>query len=220
MLLVEAVLPCGCSTKQKLNYCMSLGTLLQTDISCLPHAEEGFGPRGCACMGQAFSASRQHTAKLRPEGFWVVSHRHGNPFQWASARGKILLEEPALQLNSSLAGIIMALQREQPDSSLCAARKCEWCSPCSGGSQVVSEAPKFGSVYFVQCPLLLFLSLDESHPDCIPWTGKVPWPGSRCSELHEHQGVSESSIPVQGWRELSPRMAQRGHRRENRSQRE
>lgn len=152
MLVLEAALPYGCGTEQKLTYCISLGlgTLLQEEVSCHPHAEEGFGPRGFICTGQAFPASHQHMAKLRPGGFQVVSYRHGNPFLWPSTRGKTLLEQPALQLNSSQAGISMALQRKQPDSSLRSARKCERHSPCSGGSQVAfpgaSEAPEPGLV--------------------------------------------------------------------------
>ena len=105
----------------------------------------------------------------------------GNPLLWSSARGKTLLEHRALQLSSSRARISMALQRKQPDSSLCSTQKRKRCSLCSGGSQAAFpgafEASEPGLVYFVQCPLLFFLCLYKSPPDCIPWTGKVPGPG-------------------------------------------
>lgn len=60
-----------------------------------------FWSRGCTCTGQAFPASHQHMAKLRPGGLCIVSYQHGNPFLWSSARGKTLLEQPAVQLSSS-----------------------------------------------------------------------------------------------------------------------
>lgn len=62
---------------------MVVGTGLQTEPSCLPHAEEG----------------PQHMmATTRPGGVCVVSYQHGNPFLRSSARGKACCKQPALQL--------------------------------------------------------------------------------------------------------------------------
>lgn len=111
---------------------------------------------------------------------------------WSSARGKALLQPPALQLSSPRAGISMALQRKQPDSSLCSARKSEWCRLCSGGSQAAlpgaSEASQLGRVYLVQCSLLFFLCLDKSPVTALP--GQVRYwglgPGAQsCTSIKE-----------------------------------
>lgn len=160
---------------------------MRTDPSCLPHAEEG----------------PQHVmATTRPGGVCVVSNQHGNPFLRSSARGKACCKQPASQLRmQGSAWLCRGSSTARPRALLRTTS-----SLCSGVNQKdfpgISEACKLRQLYFV-CYSLAFFSVlsffSSAGTNPLPDRGK-----SRCSELHKHQGVSESHIPVQGWREPSP----------------